>query len=91
MQIEAPTIERQTNRPGFRGYSSDIVYVHMPEWTEKDEQDVQGIQGDLGYFKNVTWRKLLRRRTLRCRRPPASCACWLPPPSSSSSGIGSWP
>lgn len=39
------------------GYSSDIVYLHMPDWTEKDEQDVQGIQRDLGYFKNVTWGK----------------------------------
>lgn len=48
-----------TDRPGTSkiGYSSDIVYVHMTEWTEKDEQDVQGIQRDLGYFKNVTWGK----------------------------------
>ncbi|HLF97480.1 MAG TPA: hypothetical protein VI457_10085 [Methylococcaceae bacterium] len=48
-----------TDRPGTSkvGYSSDIVYVHMPEWTEKDEQDVQGIQRDLGYFKEVRWGK----------------------------------
>lgn len=48
-----------TDRPGTSkiGYSSDIVYVHMPEWTEKDEHDVQGIQRDWGYFKNVAWSK----------------------------------
>lgn len=48
-----------TDRPGTAkiGYSSDIVYVHMLEWTEKDEHDVQGIQRALGYFENVTWRK----------------------------------
>ena len=48
-----------TDRPGTSkiGYSSDIVYVHMPEWTEKDERDVQGIQRELGYFENVTWGK----------------------------------
>ena len=48
-----------TDRPGTSkiGYSSDIVYVHMPEWSEKNEQDVQGIQRDLGYFENVTWKK----------------------------------
>lgn len=48
-----------TDRPGASktGYSSDIAYIHMPTWTEEDEQHVQGIQSDLGYFKNVSWRK----------------------------------
>lgn len=48
-----------TDRPGSStiGYSSDIVYLHMPTWEEKNEIDVQGIQQDLGYFKEVTWKK----------------------------------
>jgi hypothetical protein len=46
-----------TDRPGTStiGYSSDIVYLHMPEWTAEDEQNVRGIQEELGYFKNVRW------------------------------------
>jgi hypothetical protein len=46
-----------TDRPGTSrmGYSSDIVYLHMPEWTADDEQHVRGIQEELGYFKNVSW------------------------------------
>lgn len=46
-----------TDRPGTSsvGYSSDIVYLHMPEWTDKDENDVAGIQKELGYFKDVKW------------------------------------
>lgn len=48
-----------TDRPGASkiGYSSDIVYINMLEWTEEDEQHVQGIQNDLGYFKNASWSK----------------------------------
>ncbi len=46
-----------TDRPrvSSRGYSSDIVYLNMPDWTEEDEERVCGIQADLGYFKNVDW------------------------------------
>ena len=46
-----------TDRPGTSssGYSSDIVYLHMPEWTAEDERGVRRIQGDLGYFNNVDW------------------------------------
>ncbi|WP_343661099.1 hypothetical protein [Ralstonia sp.] len=46
-----------TDRPGTSaiGYSSDIVYIHMKEWSKKDAQDVDGIQRDLGYFQNVSW------------------------------------
>lgn len=48
-----------TDRPEVSetGYSSDIVYIHMPEWTEESELHVQGIQNDLGYFKDVSWCK----------------------------------
>lgn len=48
-----------TDRPGESkiGYSSDIVYINMLEWSDEDEQHVQGIQNDLGYFKNASWRK----------------------------------
>lgn len=49
-----------TDRPGTSkiGYSSDIVYINMLEWSEEDEKRVQGIQNDLGYFKNTSWNKL---------------------------------
>ncbi|MDM8539776.1 hypothetical protein QUF90_01685 [Desulfococcaceae bacterium HSG9] len=44
-----------TDRPGTSeiGYSSDIVYIHMPEWTAENETQVSGIQADLGYFQNT--------------------------------------
>jgi len=46
-----------TDRPGTSeiGYSSDIVYIHMPEWTQELEEKVVGIQADLGYFQNAKW------------------------------------
>lgn len=43
-------------RDGKKGHSSDIVYLHMPEWTE-DSEKVEGIQRDLGYFAKTIWRK----------------------------------
>lgn len=48
-----------TDRPGTSeiGYSSDIVYVHRPEWTENDEKNSILIQKELGYFKNFNWNK----------------------------------
>lgn len=44
-----------TDQPGTSeiGYSSDIVYMHLPEWSEDDAKKVEGIQRDLGYFKNA--------------------------------------
>ena len=44
-----------TDRPGTSkiGYSSGIVYLHIPEWTEEMEKKVAGIQSDLGYFQNA--------------------------------------
>ena len=46
-----------TDRPGTSeiGYSSDIVYLCLPDWTTADEDRVVGIQSDLGYFKNIQW------------------------------------
>lgn len=46
-----------TDRPekGKTGFSSDIVYIHMPSWTQEDAAKVDGIQRDLGYFKNTKW------------------------------------
>ncbi|CBJ50349.1 hypothetical protein [Ralstonia solanacearum] len=46
-----------TDRPGTSsiGYSSDIVYIHTEEWSEKDAENVDGIQRDLGYFQSVSW------------------------------------
>jgi hypothetical protein len=37
------------------GHSSDIVYMHMAEWSAEDAARVNGIQKDLGYFKNTKW------------------------------------
>ena len=46
-----------TDRPGTSsiGYSSDIVYICLKEWSDKQAADVDGIQRDLGYFQNVSW------------------------------------
>ena len=46
-----------TDRPmkGKTGHSSDILYLHMPYWNEEDAKRVDGIQRDLGYFKNTRW------------------------------------
>ncbi len=48
-----------TDRPGTSeiGYSSDIVYIHIPEWTAENETRVVGIQADLGYFQSAQWSK----------------------------------
>jgi len=46
-----------TDRPGVPsevGYSTDLAYVHLPEWSEDRETQVAGIQADLGYFRNLT-------------------------------------
>jgi hypothetical protein len=45
--------ERLTQRTN--GYSSDIVYVQMAEWSAQDAARVNEIQKDLGYFKNTKW------------------------------------
>lgn len=44
-----------TDRPGTSniGYSSDIVYLNLPDWTPEDEERVAGIQADLGYFRSI--------------------------------------
>ncbi len=46
-----------TDRPqaGKRGHSTDIVYLYMPSWDQTEDAKVQGIQGDLGYFKDTQW------------------------------------
>lgn len=48
-----------TDKPkeGKSGHSSDIVYMDMPTWTAEDGAKVDGIQADLGYFKNMQWPK----------------------------------
>lgn len=45
-----------TDRPGTSeiGYSSDIVYLHRPEWTPEDEMDACRLQAGLGYFRMLT-------------------------------------
>ena len=46
-----------TDRPqaGKRGHSSDIVYLHMPEWNQAETAKVDQIQAELGYFKDTKW------------------------------------
>lgn len=46
-----------TDRPqaGKHGHSSDILYMHMPIWDPTDDEKVNGIQADFGYFKDTKW------------------------------------
>lgn len=46
-----------TDRPteGKSGHSSDIAYIHLPEFTDEDVRNVDGIQRDLGYFQATKW------------------------------------
>lgn len=46
-----------TDRPqaGKRGHSSDIVYLHMPDWDPAETTKIDQIQAELGYFKNMRW------------------------------------
>ncbi len=46
-----------TDRPqvGKCGYSSDILYLHMPIWDPAEDEKIKGIQDDLGYFKDTQW------------------------------------
>lgn len=44
-----------TDRPGTSevGYSSDIVYLHEPNWTSEEKAKILQLSDDLDYFKNV--------------------------------------
>jgi hypothetical protein len=46
-----------TDRPkaGKRGHSSDILYLHLPTWSEEDSKKIDRIQSELGYFENTRW------------------------------------
>ncbi|MCK4841527.1 MAG: hypothetical protein KAT04_06550 [Methylococcales bacterium] len=46
-----------TDRPGTSdiGYSSDIVYIDIPDWESEYDEKVSEIQEQLGYFKNAKW------------------------------------
>lgn len=50
-----------TDRPGSSeiGYSSDIVYIDIPdsEWSDDMDIQVDKMQEELGYFKNASWKK----------------------------------
>lgn len=50
-QKHPTVIEIATERyePG-QGFSFDIVYLHKPEWTEKDQEHTKHMQSELGYF-----------------------------------------
>jgi hypothetical protein len=34
------------------GFSFDLVHTYKPEWTPKDQEMMERMQSDLGYFKN---------------------------------------
>ncbi|WP_373017942.1 hypothetical protein [Thiomicrorhabdus sp.] len=43
-----------TDRPDqSTGYSSDLVYIDIPDWTDELDAQVQGIQKELGYYENA--------------------------------------
>lgn len=46
-----------TDRPGSSaiGYSSDIVYLDYPKFTDEQRATTLEMQEDLGYFAGVTW------------------------------------
>lgn len=46
-----------TDRPqtGKKGHSSDIVYLHMPDWDPAENAKIDQMQVELGYFKNTRW------------------------------------
>lgn len=50
-----------TDRPGSSdiGYSSDIAYIHMPEWPEEYSKKVSEIQTELGYFAKPNYRSYI--------------------------------
>lgn len=50
-------ISRDKLGPSEVGYSHDIVYVDIPEWNDDFEEQVTGIQKELGYFENASWAK----------------------------------
>lgn len=37
-------------KPAAEGYAEDIVYLHLPEWTDAHQQQADLIQQELGYF-----------------------------------------
>ena len=46
-----------TDKPGTSdiGYSSDIAYLRIGEWTNENEQQVSQIQEEIGLFRNIRW------------------------------------
>ena len=45
------------DRPGTSeiGYSSDIVYIDIQDWTKELDKEVESIQKEFGYFENAKW------------------------------------
>lgn len=44
-------IATEQYKPGI-GHSFDLYYLHKPDWTEKDQTHMEGIQKDCGFFVN---------------------------------------
>ena len=44
-----------TDRPGTSeiGYSSDILYMNNPKWTEQEKENILKLSNELGYFQNI--------------------------------------
>lgn len=48
-------IATDRQQAGKRGHSSDIIYLHMPDWDPAENRKIDQIQAELGYFKNTRW------------------------------------
>lgn len=51
-------IARDRPNASKNGYSSDIAFIDIPEWSHDFENQVQKIQKELGYFENVSWNNI---------------------------------
>jgi hypothetical protein len=36
--------------PGKKGFSFDLIYLYKPDWTDKDQELMDKMQAELGYF-----------------------------------------
>lgn len=48
-------IATDRRQAGKRGHSSDIIYLHIPDWDPAETTKIDLIQAELGYFKNTQW------------------------------------
>lgn len=48
-------LSRDPLGPSKVGYSHDIAYLDIQEWTDEFEEQVKSIQDEYGYFENAVW------------------------------------